>query len=437
MTSTRRLLVRRLLTVSAAGALLSLPVAPTLAASDHGNSNGKVTICHATHSDTNPYVVHTPNKNGHVSGHSTHVGPIWAPGLKADHVAWGDIIPPFDYLSHGTTKHFPGLNWTSDGQAWFANACRPPVTAAVDKTNDADGDATYSDSETATNPGSAVSFQVVVTNTSIVPAVVTAVSDAVGADAVTFTASPDPVGTVLAPGASTTFTFTVEDYSPVDGDAKTNTVTVTLASTTDAANTGSAHDDSTVMTSVPPPPAPDVAVTKTGTPTASPGDELTWTLTATNTGSVPAADVTMSDTLPDGTTLVSATGDGWTVEGTTTLTMTYDTELGVGASASVTVVATLDAAFAGTTVDNTVVVTPEDETPADNTATWTTDVVSGGGGGGGGGFTGGGGGTITGGGGGTLPRTGDATWLLLAIGLALVLSGSGFVLLPQAFPPKR
>jgi len=311
MTSTRTLHARRLLTVSAVATLLSLPGAPGIAAPDHGNGNasGKQTICHATHSDTNPYVVHTPNKNGSVSGHAKHVGPIWNATLKAQHIAWGDIIPPFDYQSHGVVAHFPGLNWTEEGQAWFDNGCQAPP---------------------------------------------------------------------------------------------------------------------------PPPPAPDVAVAKTGTATAAPGDQITWTLTATNTGTVPASDVTMTDTLPTGTTLVSASGTGWTVSGTTTLTMTYDTDLGVGASASVTVVAALDAAFAGTTVDNTVVVTPEDETPTDNTATWTTDVTQGGGGGGGGGFTGGGGGTLTGGGGGvTLPRTGTDTWLLLVVGIALILSGSGFVLLPQ------
>lgn len=111
-------------------ALISLPTAGFAAGSGQGaskgNSNGKQTICHATNSNTNPYVVETPNKNGDVDGHAKHTGPIWDPTLKARHISWGDIIPPFTYNNHGVTAQFPGLNWTTDGQAWFANNCKQP-----------------------------------------------------------------------------------------------------------------------------------------------------------------------------------------------------------------------------------------------------------------------------------------------------------------------
>jgi LPXTG-motif cell wall-anchored protein len=96
-------------------------------AASKGNSNGKQTICHATNSNTNPYVVITPNKNGDVDGHAKHTGPIWTPALKDQHISWGDIIPPFDYNDHGTAAHFNGLNWTATGQAWFANGCKAPT----------------------------------------------------------------------------------------------------------------------------------------------------------------------------------------------------------------------------------------------------------------------------------------------------------------------
>ena len=79
---------------------------------DHGNKNDKVTICHATGSATNPFVIITPNKNGVVHGHAKH----------AD-----DIIPPFTYNDHGVTKSFPGLNWNAAGQAAFANGCHVPT----------------------------------------------------------------------------------------------------------------------------------------------------------------------------------------------------------------------------------------------------------------------------------------------------------------------
>lgn len=109
-------------------AALSMPgVAFAAKGDNNGNKNDKQTICHATNSDTNPYVVITPNKNGDLDGHAKHTGPIWSAGLKAQHISWGDIIPPFDYNDHGTPSHFAGQNWTADGQAWFANGCAAPT----------------------------------------------------------------------------------------------------------------------------------------------------------------------------------------------------------------------------------------------------------------------------------------------------------------------
>jgi hypothetical protein len=121
------------LAVLTAGGLVVVPAAVAVlglqeAAVAGSNPGGKVTICHATNSDTHPYVVHTPNKDGHVSGHGKHTGPIWSAGLKDAHVAWGDIIPPFDYMDHKVAKHYDGLNWSAEGQAWWSRACQAPPT---------------------------------------------------------------------------------------------------------------------------------------------------------------------------------------------------------------------------------------------------------------------------------------------------------------------
>jgi hypothetical protein len=78
------------------------------------NAHNKVTICHATGSKTNPYVVITPDASGVIDGHYPH----------QDH---RDIIPAFDYVGKDkVVHHFAGQNWTAEGQAIFNNGCKVP-----------------------------------------------------------------------------------------------------------------------------------------------------------------------------------------------------------------------------------------------------------------------------------------------------------------------
>src|SRR6476619_2340912 len=81
------------------------------AVSQTNQNDKKVRICHATSSESNPYVSNEPaiENNGDLKGgHLNHTGPVFpAKG-------WGDIIPPFD---NGVGQVFPGLNWTPEGQA--------------------------------------------------------------------------------------------------------------------------------------------------------------------------------------------------------------------------------------------------------------------------------------------------------------------------------
>ena len=86
----------------------------------------RVTICHRTNSDTNPYVQITVDYAA-VDGvggsdHSRHTGPVWNPTLKDQHVKWGDIIPPVE----GVT---PGLNWTDEGRRFYDNGCTSTPTS--------------------------------------------------------------------------------------------------------------------------------------------------------------------------------------------------------------------------------------------------------------------------------------------------------------------
>jgi hypothetical protein len=77
----------------------------------------KVTICHATGSQTNPYVRITPSASGVINGH-----------VGSDHQGGRDIIPPFSYTSKGEEHFFPGQNWDATGQAIWNNGCNVPVS---------------------------------------------------------------------------------------------------------------------------------------------------------------------------------------------------------------------------------------------------------------------------------------------------------------------
>lgn len=130
--------------------------AASLKATDNFAVNGKVSICHATASSTNPYVQEDPNisNNGDLDGgHLNHTGPVY-PASN-----WGDIIPPytFTYCADGgytligsicekNSKPdeapmiflYNGLNWTTAGQAIYNNQCvyntttpTPSVTPTV------------------------------------------------------------------------------------------------------------------------------------------------------------------------------------------------------------------------------------------------------------------------------------------------------------------
>jgi hypothetical protein len=104
--------LKSIITGLVAAAVVAVWPAMALAKTDNGNSNAdnKVTICHATGSQTNPYVQITPNANGVVNG---HIG----------HQDVNDIIPPFSYNDHGAVKQFAGQNWDTNGQTIFNNGC--------------------------------------------------------------------------------------------------------------------------------------------------------------------------------------------------------------------------------------------------------------------------------------------------------------------------
>lgn len=111
----------------------------------------KVTLCHRTHSLTNPYVLVTVSVNSVVKdkGHGSHNSDskhnaASQQGIfkgadaypKMNQKFWGDIIPSFKYDDGGTIKTYAGLNWKwndiTDGNS--NNIFSKTEFRAIDKT---------------------------------------------------------------------------------------------------------------------------------------------------------------------------------------------------------------------------------------------------------------------------------------------------------------
>ena len=109
---------RRLTGVALGGCLLVLGGSAAHATPNPGGEH-KVTLCHATNSDDNPYVAVTVDvASVRFAGHAGHEGPVWTPS-HAKHSKWGDIIPSFDF---GDGVSFPGMN-LADGSSILGDSC--------------------------------------------------------------------------------------------------------------------------------------------------------------------------------------------------------------------------------------------------------------------------------------------------------------------------
>ena len=102
----------------------SLAAIPVVTAAVRDNEK-QVRICHATSSQSNPYVENHPaiENNGDLNGgHLDHTGPVYPDD------GWGDIIPPYKYVdSEGKPQAFPGYNWGGAGQGIWERDCNVPA----------------------------------------------------------------------------------------------------------------------------------------------------------------------------------------------------------------------------------------------------------------------------------------------------------------------
>jgi hypothetical protein len=130
-----------IMVVSAMGAT----AAPQAAAKDP-----KVTLCHRTDSETNPYVTITVAAAAAYNAHfKIHKGDVWFPGHPKKPF-WGDIIPPSVYKGTNFQQ-----NWNAAGQAIFNNGCKPVTTTTSSPPSSSTPPSSTPPSSHGVNPSSA------------------------------------------------------------------------------------------------------------------------------------------------------------------------------------------------------------------------------------------------------------------------------------------
>src|SRR5207245_10552812 len=122
----------------------------------------------------------------------------------------------------------------------------------------------------------------------------------------------------LAWGASASFTLVVHVNSATPGGT---VITNSATAATTTAETSTANNSATATTTVATVTlTADLVVTKNANPSAvAPGGQITYTITTLNNGPGAASGVSITDPLPAGTTLVSATSSQGSCSGSTTM----------------------------------------------------------------------------------------------------------------------
>ena len=168
---------------------------------------------------------------------------------------------------------------------------------------------------------------------------------------------------VLMPGSPVPkLSWTLGTAKP--GKVASYPVSATVSSAT--ADSKPANNTSTTTIGVTP---VDLALAKTASGAVNVGDDMQWTLTVSNVGTIDdAAQVTVVDTLPTGSSFVSGAGDGWTCSASgQKVTCTRD-GLAKGASSILLITAKVKSGAPGVTNEATVSTQSYESNTANNSA---------------------------------------------------------------------
>ncbi|MBL0213438.1 MAG: OmpA family protein [Myxococcales bacterium] len=278
-----------------------------------------------------------------------------------------------EFPSNGATRGAQGLTSATLGQL--------PICTTDDL------QITNSDGVASAAAGSTVTYTVRVTNAGadvvvgatvaeVFPAALTNVTWTCVASAGGSCSAPSGTGnlnSLVTVANAGTVTFTVTGtIDPATTGTLATTATVTapagIVDLTPGNNSATDTDQITVSSDL------TIAVTDATDPVSSGGTE-TYTVAVTNLGPSNAAGITVTNTLPAGTTFTSATGTGWACSAAVLVVTCTRATLVPGAAPPITIVATMPATGGVVTDTATVASTSADPSAANNTATQTTTVV--------------------------------------------------------------
>lgn len=126
-----------------------------------------------------------------------------------------------------------------------------PLSVVMDLGSDANGDGTYSSDETSPVALARVPFRFSIRNDDASPLVITTWMFSLVDGLIPITPAPDPTGMVLAPGTTTTFTYSVSEFAPPDRGVVSAWLEVFLDDADDPTREGSVGHGVTVRTQVP------------------------------------------------------------------------------------------------------------------------------------------------------------------------------------------
>ena len=319
-------------------------------------NNGAAQATNLTVADACP--TGTTFVNATPSGTSTFAAGTWTVGTLANSASETlSLVCTVNAGTSGTTINNTLSSSDIAMDQTDPNNANDGATASTTINNDADISMTKTASAATANEGDNITYSIDVTNNGPAQATTLEISDScpTGTTFVNVTTSGTSTyasGTWTVGTLANSASETLDLVCSVDVGQGGNTVTNTLSSSdiamdqTDPDNTNDGASASTTISD-----EADISLTKTASATtANEGDNITYSIDVMNNGTAQATNLTITDSCPSGTTLVSTTPSGTTTYAAGTWTVGT---LANTSNETLDLVCSVDVGQGGNTITNT------------------------------------------------------------------------------------